>query len=271
MQIDLESGEYEILPPEKPSFFNKLKKYLEIYSKFLNNKGGWKSIIFLCVFFFILSYVFGASDNNLALWASNIHPSIINSNTVVHSIFKTSVENNFYFRWITAIFLHAGFMHLAFNILGAYILGSFLQKIWNSKVVFVIFFLSGLVGSISTFYIKTSNSVGASGGVFGLMGALLAYFWLNKNIEVSIRQNVLKQLGFLLMINLGLGFVIPNIDMVGHLGGFFCGLILSFFIYKANFHKKNRFLVVSWSVILLIIISSFVKVSVVYFQNKFLY
>lgn len=169
-------------------------------------------------------------------------------------------------RWVTAIFLHLGLLHLAFNMFGAYIMGSFLEKIWNAKVVFLLVFISGILGNIATYFLWRSNSVGASGGIFGLMGALVAYFFLNKKLERSVREYMLKQLGILVLINVGMSLIVPNIDVVGHLGGLISGLGLGSLFYYFPWLRKEKLLMGLWIVSLVLIFGAFAYTSILYFR-----
>ena len=169
-------------------------------------------------------------------------------------------------RWLTAVFLHLGLLHLAFNMFGAYIMGSFLEKIWNAKVVFLLVFISGILGNVATYYLWRSNSVGASGGIFGLMGALVAYFFLNRKLERSVREYMLKQLGILVLINVGMSLIVPNIDIVGHLGGLFSGLGLGALFYYLPGLRREKLLMGLWVLSLTLILGAFIYTSVLYFQ-----
>ncbi|NLY88453.1 MAG: rhomboid family intramembrane serine protease [Firmicutes bacterium] len=127
-----------------------------------------------------------------------------------------------YWRLLTPLFLHAGFAHFLINSFALYQLGRVVERLFG-KVRFVfLYFLSGLLGSaLGTIFRPEIISVGASGALFGLLGALI-YFSLRK--PATARRFFGSSLWVVLGINLLLGFIIPGIDYLGHLGGFLGGL-----------------------------------------------
>lgn len=127
-----------------------------------------------------------------------------------------------YWRLLTPLFLHAGYAHFLFNSFALFQLGRAVERLFG-KVRFVfLYFFSGLLGSaLSTILRPEIISVGASGALFGLVGALI-YFSLRK--PATARRFFGNSLWMVLGINLLLGFVIPGIDYLGHLGGFLGGL-----------------------------------------------
>ena len=78
-----------------------------------------------------------------------------------------------YWRLLSAMFLHADLMHLIFNMMALYILGKDIERFFGKKKFLAIYFLSGLVGSAASYLLVENISVGASGAIFGLMGANL--------------------------------------------------------------------------------------------------
>lgn len=125
-----------------------------------------------------------------------------------------------YFRLITSMFLHLNFMHIAFNMLALWQVGLVLENRLGRYKFAVIYFLSGISGGLLSVYMNEpmAFSVGASGAVFGLFGAFVA---INRRLKLDAN-------GMLVMIaiNLGIGFVIPNIDWHGHVGGLVAGFLL---------------------------------------------
>ncbi len=127
-----------------------------------------------------------------------------------------------YWRLLSPLFLHAGYAHFLINSFALFQLGRVVERLFG-KVRFVfLYFFSGLLGSaLSTIFRPEIISVGASGALFGLLGALI-YFSLRK--PVIARRFFGSSLWTVLGINLILGFVIPGIDWLGHIGGFLGGL-----------------------------------------------
>jgi rhomboid protease GluP len=135
-----------------------------------------------------------------------------------------------YWRLLSAMFLHIGVAHIAFNGYALYILGREVEGTYGSVRFTAIYFLSGLVGGV-TYYVvgpPITVSAGASGAIFGLFGAEVAYFLINRSLFGSIGRRRLINLATLLVINLVLSFTVPNINFVVHLGGLAAGLALGF-------------------------------------------
>ncbi len=161
-------------------------------------------IIGICVALFVFS--FGANKNEI-ITSFGLNPILVQ-------------YYGEYFRLVTSMFLHLNFMHIAFNMLALWQVGLVLENRLGKYKFAVIYFLSGISGGLLSVYMNEpmAFSVGASGAVFGLFGAFVA---INRRLK-------LDAYGMLVMIaiNLGIGFVIPNIDWHGHVGGLIAGFLL---------------------------------------------
>ncbi|MGD8518015.1 MAG: rhomboid family intramembrane serine protease [Anaerolineae bacterium] len=131
-----------------------------------------------------------------------------------------------YWRLFTAMFLHIGIVHLAFNGYALVVIGTEAERLLGAGRFLVIYLLSGLFGSLASYAFSTSLSAGASGAIFGLIGALAAFFALHRRRLGAWGRSRLANIAFLLVVNLFLGFTQPGIDNMGHLGGLLSGLAL---------------------------------------------
>lgn len=125
-----------------------------------------------------------------------------------------------FWRLFTAMFLHADLMHLIFNMMALYILGRDIERFFGKKKFLLIYFISGLIGSGASYLFIDNVSVGASGAIFGLMGANLFLYKLNHLVYKRIYGSDLL---ILIGVNIVIGFIRPNIDMAGHIGGLIGG------------------------------------------------
>ncbi len=127
-----------------------------------------------------------------------------------------------YYRLFTSMFMHADFVHLLCNLLALVIFGGRVEKYMGSLNLLFIFFIGGLTGNVLTIMFSNAVSVGASGGIFALIGAL---YTLTKKFNKSV-DGLSSHLFFMyILINVGLGFLIPNINNLAHIGGLIFGLI----------------------------------------------
>ena len=136
-----------------------------------------------------------------------------------------------YWRLFSAMFLHSGLIHLGFNVIGLLIFGQQLERFCGYSRFLVIYILAGLAGSITSYAFNLSASpnaigVGASGAVFGILGALVAFFLSNRGLLGEMGRQTLVGLLALAAINLAVGFVMPSIDNFAHIGGFAGGFLL---------------------------------------------
>lgn len=128
-------------------------------------------------------------------------------------------------RFFTSMFIHIGFFHLAFNLYALWMLGSFCEERFGRYRFLLIYLLSGITGSIASFLFTDALSAGASGAIFGLLGALVPYAWKKPQLW---RSGLGKNLIIIIIINLGLGIIQPGIDIYAHLGGLLFGLAFGF-------------------------------------------
>ena len=139
-------------------------------------------------------------------------------------VFAAFVADGQPWRLLTAGFLHAqppfGFIHLAFNMYLLYILGQTLEGALGRWRFLLVYLIAIAGGSAAAMLLQPmSYSVGASGGVFGLMGAALL------DLRSRGYAPFQSQIGQLLVLNLVLTFVFPNVSIGGHLGGLAAGAL----------------------------------------------
>ncbi len=140
-----------------------------------------------------------------------------------------------WWRLITSMFLHIGILHFVSNMLFLYYFGSLAERIYGSFRFLVVYFLAGIGGSIASFVFVANISAGASGALYGLLGAFIYFGIFHKRIFFqTIGSNILVLLG----INIILGFTLPQLDVSAHFGGLIAGFIAAGIIH---FPKKRNF------------------------------
>jgi membrane associated rhomboid family serine protease len=134
------------------------------------------------------------------------------------AVSRAEIADGEYWRLITAGFLHAGFFHLLFNMLSLYILGGLLEPAVGRLRFGIIYFVSLLAGSFGALVLTPdAPTVGASGAIFGLMGATAIVM---RNRGISVMES---GLGIWIVLNLVITFSVPNISVGGHIGGLLGG------------------------------------------------
>ncbi len=160
---------------------------------------------------------------------------------------------------ITAMFLHGGILHIMFNMLWVRDLGPQTEVLFSPHKMLIIYVLSGIGGNVAAVYTPVvANSlmslslgnypvVGASGAVFGLIGAIIAFgkkrggFW---------GRQIVRQLGMWAAILIAMGFIFPGISNAGHIGGFVSGYIIGRLIPLQSAPSTNKIYVVLGTCIL---------------------
>ncbi len=178
-------------------------------------------LIAVNIIFYLVPLIFGESQNVML-------------ELCVHG---PSIRYGQYYRLITGTFLHMDIWHLVFNCYALYVLGSQIESFLGKTKFTVIYFVSALFGSLlSITFNGDTASVGASGAIFGLMGALL-YFGYHYRVYLG---NVIKsQILPLVIFNLIIGFLSTGIDNAAHIGGLVGGALITMALGVKN--KSSRF------------------------------
>ena len=139
-----------------------------------------------------------------------------------------SVHGTGLIRLLTSMFLHAGLWHLAVNMLGLLFVGIILEPILSPKKYLVLYLAAGIAGSLASIqFHEAAVSVGASGAIFGLYGALLVVM-LRNNLSFKIFKHPLVRIPlFFVALNLFLGVATPGIDNAAHIGGLVGGIAVA--------------------------------------------
>jgi len=154
-----------------------------------------------------------------------------------------------YWRFLTPIFLHANILHLFINCYSLFAIGVLVEKIFGSFKFAFVYLVAGITGNILSFIFSSNPGVGASGSIFGLLGALLFFGIINPALFKShFGNNVILTI----LINLGYGFTNARIDNFAHIGGLIGGFLTSGVVLTSN--KKhwytNPFLYLALTILL---------------------
>lgn len=169
---------------------------------------------------------------------------------------------------ITAMFLHGGVLHILFNMLWVRDLAPQTEVLFSPHKMIIIYVLSGVGGNLTALYtpvvlrsflmISAENYpvVGASGAVFGLIGAIIAFG--RKRGGIWGRQ-IVRQLGMWAVILIAMGFIFPQVSNAGHIGGFITGFLVGLLLPIRYSATSNRFYVMLGGGIIVVCGYAFVK------------
>jgi membrane associated rhomboid family serine protease len=159
---------------------------------------------------------FLTEQGQFTLFGSSIHGKVIEEGVLFRG--GIAVEHQ-YWRLVSSAFLHENLLHIGFNLYLLYLLGQMLEPAIGSVRFAAVYFTSLLAGSLGALIATDGASLGASGAVFGLMGAIV--------VELRARRlSVMESgIGGLIVINLILSFSIANISVGAHVGGLIGGAV----------------------------------------------
>ncbi|MCD2347345.1 rhomboid family intramembrane serine protease [Clostridium guangxiense] len=129
-----------------------------------------------------------------------------------------------YYRLITCMFLHGSLIHIASNMYSLYCVGYMVEKIYGRIKYTFIYFLSGIISSYVSFLFSDAISIGASGAIFGVLGAVLVFSFRFKN---KIGKELFVNIMGVIVLNIFIGMSMTNIDNFAHMGGLISGIIIS--------------------------------------------
>jgi rhomboid protease GluP len=150
--------------------------------------------------------------------------------SIQQQLFLPSIDylsaTNQWYRLVTVALTHGGLLHLGFNMYALLVLGNPIEEAYGKNKFLIVFFASLIAGSLTSAYFASiySASVGASGAVFGLFGAMVV---VGKRIGAEIRSIVV-----IIGLNFIFGFALGGVDWRAHLGGLIGGYVTSLLVLK---------------------------------------
>ena len=205
------------------------------------------ALIAINVIVFILMYILGnGSEDTMTLLKFG-------------ALNKILVLAGDYYRLVTSAFLHIGFWHLVCNMYALYILGRDIESYFGTLKYLFIYLMSAIVGNLISllFLGDYVTSAGASGAVFGLMGALLYFGY---NYRVTLNNAITKQILPVIILNLAIGFAASGINNFAHIGGLIGGAMASMAVgvkYKSSKQDKINGTIVLVILLMLLIYKIF--------------
>jgi membrane associated rhomboid family serine protease len=167
----------------------------------------------------------GALFNRFVLVGSNSHlPFFLGYSDLAH--------DHEWWRLMTSMFLHASILHIAFNMFALYVIGTPVEQYLGKARYLGLYFVSGLAGGAgAVIQAPFQPVVGASGAIFGILGAMLIIEW---QVTGRLAGNAMTWI----VINLVISFTIPNISWGGHVGGLIAGILIT--LAYAHWSDRGR-------------------------------
>lgn len=182
------------------------------------------TIILICIVMFLITEIFGEGSTDtytLIKYGANL---------------DILVKEGEIYRLFTSMFLHIGIMHLICNMYSLYIIGREVESFFGKIKYIIIYILSGIFGSIlSIAFSSNTVSAGASGAIFGLLGALL-YFGIH--YRTYLGETIKRTIIPIIIINLVIGLLSSSIDLACHIGGLVGGILVSMMVGVPD--KSNK-------------------------------
>lgn len=168
------------------------------------------------------------------------------------AVYGPGIAGGEWWRIITGGFLHAGVLHLGLNMFVLWILGRLLEPAIGTPRFLGVYFASLIAGSLGALMLDpTLPTVGASGAIYGLMGATIVV------ARERGGQRLVQEIGLWLILNLVITFTISGISIGGHIGGLIGGVITGFAVARLSEPRAQ------WAVIAAVAVASFVAAVIV--------
>ena len=142
-----------------------------------------------------------------------------------YSVNGVFVRSGQIYRLLTGTFIHIDVMHFLCNAYSLYIIGTQIENFYGRSKFLLIYLVSAICGSLLSIAMTNSLSIGASGAIFGLLGA---YAYFGYHYRVYFGTVLLRQIVPIIILNLAIGFMVPGIDNFAHIGGLLVGALVAF-------------------------------------------
>src|ERR1700675_3554525 len=180
---------------------------------------GINVAVFVVMLLSGVSMLSNPSGQDLVRWGANFGPLTVGGE---------------WWRLLTCVFIHGGLLHIAFNMWCLWDLGRLAESVYGHWTLAAVYLITGLAASLaSLFWHPVGLSVGASGAIFGIAGALVASFYLGEfSLPRAAITGTLRSVVIFVGYNLFFGAIIAHTDNAAHIGGLLMGLLLGALIAR---------------------------------------
>lgn len=188
----------------------------------LKNAPMTRVLLIIIAVVFAFEIFLGGSDNESVL---------IQMGAIMPNIRETGE----YWRLFTAMFLHAGWLHWGTNTWALYQLGTLYEVLFGTPRFALTYFVTGICASLASLFFSRSVAVGASGAIFGILGAFI--FSLLRSPQYRHQRwtkSLVSQIVFWIAVNIMIGLSVKFIDNAAHLGGLVAGLLIGLLPHRVT-------------------------------------
>jgi membrane associated rhomboid family serine protease len=205
----------------------------------LVGRGGFSNVVtVVCVVLYIASLVL---DPGAGLAPRGLLDVFAPSGAALRALGAAGADPWFRGHWwtiFTAIYLHGGLLHIFFNMLWIRQLGPAIEEIYGPARLVVIFTVAGAAGFVLSNWVGHPFTIGASGSVFGLLGAIVAFGYKRGG---TYGMMVLKQYGYMALLIFVLSFFMRGVNNSAHAGGFIGGALAGLLMALAERRRETSF------------------------------
>ena len=205
-------------------------RYVQIAKNFLSFPENWfialPPLVMVVIFVAMLFCGYSPKSSNSTLlynWGEATAPSVFGDKE--------------WWRLFTSVFLHSGIFHIIGNLVSYCLMVSFMISFFRARNIFFTFLLSGVFSVWVGLHFSGGGVVGASGGVFGLMGATIALCLLPQHRCKPAHKVILVVTLVLMFINLFLSLT-GGVSFSGHVSGLLAGAVVGYLLYLYEHHEK---------------------------------
>ncbi|MDP6823964.1 MAG: rhomboid family intramembrane serine protease [Dehalococcoidia bacterium] len=202
------------------------------------NPAMWSVLAINLAYFLLLEVAGGSEDIEVLIkYGAKYGPNIADGQ---------------FWRLITPMFMHIGIFHLLANSVSLLIFGGIVERSYGWRAFLAIYLTAGVAGNVASYTAGPIVGAGASGAIFGMLGAFAVYLFLNRAMFGSSARGSLGGLAFIIIINVSLGLTTTGVDNSAHLGGLIVGTLMALRIsprvITENTYALNRQLLAARSV-----------------------
>ncbi|MFP6569914.1 MAG: rhomboid family intramembrane serine protease [Dehalococcoidia bacterium] len=177
------------------------------------NPAMWTVLVINVVYFLLLELAGGSENVEVLIkYGAKYGPDIADGD---------------YWRLITPVFMHIGAFHLLANSISLLIFGGIVERSYGWRAFLALYLVAGVAGNVASYAAGPTVGAGASGAIFGMLGAFAVYLYLNRSLLGSSAPGSLGGLALIIIVNVSLGLTTTGVDNWAHLGGLISGTAIA--------------------------------------------